>query len=160
MVRNNRPPALLRTVRPLLPVLLAGMLAPAAAARNPNSAGPHFRVIVLNRLSQRAFAELAARGAIGLLVPVWGAKIRCTSWKPRIRGGDESFGAHSTFPLGLTPARLPPITRAHIAESARVGPASDERLRLRGEQARFERSGVGGKAFVSREHQNGIGHVA
>jgi hypothetical protein len=52
----------------IVAALAAGVLAPGAAT-HPSAEGQPFRLVVVDRLSRSQLHELAARGAVGLLVP-------------------------------------------------------------------------------------------
>jgi hypothetical protein len=69
MMRSLRAPAVGRLGRLVLVVVCFGLLAAAPAAARTVPGSPPFRVLIFNSLGQHEFDSLAARGAVGLLVP-------------------------------------------------------------------------------------------
>ncbi|HEY5058618.1 MAG TPA: hypothetical protein VII51_06340 [Gaiellaceae bacterium] len=69
MLRSLRASAVGRLGRLVLLVVCFGLLAAAPAAARTVPGSPPFRVLIFNHLSQSQFDSLAARGAVGLLVP-------------------------------------------------------------------------------------------
>ena len=68
MVRATRPLAVLAVVA----AAAVALVAPGSASARLSPRGEYFQVVVLDRISDAAFASLAQRGAVGLLRPSYG----------------------------------------------------------------------------------------
>src|SRR5256886_17608314 len=93
-----RPVRLVVLLAVLLPVVVA-LAAPGSASARLTPAGERLHVVVVDRISDATWAELAHRGAVGLLRPSYGPTtnrrralaelVRGTEVSPRLGGGPE-----------------------------------------------------------------------
>src|SRR5437588_11211694 len=65
-------PARLLALLAVLAAVAVALATPGAASARQNPTGENFRVVVLDRISDKTFALLAERGAVGLLRPSYG----------------------------------------------------------------------------------------
>ncbi|MHB8471164.1 MAG: hypothetical protein ACYDCH_15645, partial [Gaiellaceae bacterium] len=109
---------MLRPVRPLLVLLavLAGLVTTSTAGAKTVPGSPPFRVIVYDHLSQGQFRLLAARGAVGLLVPGVGP-----TTNRRQALAELVRGAEVNAQLGGVP-RGPTLLSTHLATGTPTAP--------------------------------------